>query len=128
MANPDENLEQKIKENFVNAENARLVAEAKEEEDRKRRKIVADTRIVLKSVAGRRHIWEQLARSGIFSASFGADDRSTNFREGQRDIGIQLLRDVNEADPKAYAQMQEEYIAAQIQQSLERDKKENQDD
>lgn len=104
-------------ENFIGADTGRLNAEIEKERVIEHLKVVGDLRKVLSIPEGRRFVWEQLARAGIYNASFctsevpGEGRRLSDFKEGQRDIGIQLLLDVNEANPSAFAQMQAEYFS-----------------
>lgn len=106
-------------ENFIVADTERLNAEREKERQLEHLKRITDLRKILSIPEGRRFVWEQLTRAGIFSASFaisetpGEGRRLTDFKEGQRDMGIQLLSDVNEANPGAFAQMQAEHVSAQ---------------
>lgn len=84
------------------------------DEKRKKRRIreLADIKKVLSIPEGRRFIWRMWGECGTFKASFTPKDTNhTMFREGQRDIGLALLEDVNIAAPLAYAQMKQEYIS-----------------
>lgn len=59
---------------------------------------------------GRRIIFRWLERSGVFRSSYtgGAE---TFFREGQRNVGLMLLAQVNEHAPQLYATMLKEQRA-----------------
>lgn len=72
-----------------------------------RERELEDVRFVLSDVRGRRFYWRYLKLCRIFALSFTGDNE-TFFREGQRDIGLRLLGDLNEATPAAYAVMKEE--------------------
>lgn len=68
-----------------------------------------DVRTVLGTSDGRRFMWRYLRRCGIFSSSFVAgDSHQTAFLEGERRVGLELLADVNDADPGAYLKMMHE--------------------
>lgn len=92
-------------ENFLNKE---------DEIKRKRRKQreINDLRDILTTPQGRRYIWKLWGCTGVFRASYAPKDANlTAFREGQRDIGLILLQDINEASPTALAQMRSEYLS-----------------
>lgn len=78
-----------------------------------RQRELSDIRAVLKSPEGRRFIWKLLSDAGIFRSSFSQNAMQTSFMEGQRDNGLRLLHDVNEAEPNAFARMQAEYLSEQ---------------
>lgn len=66
--------------------------------------VVEMFRSVLRTRAGRRLIWWLLDRAGLFATSYTGDDR-TIFREGRRDLGLQVLSWTHRADPEAYVDM-----------------------
>jgi hypothetical protein len=85
-----------------------------DETKRKRRKAreVNDLRDILALPQGRRYIWKLWGLTGVFRASYAPKDSNlTAFREGQRDIGLALLQDINEASPTALGQMRSEYLS-----------------
>lgn len=63
-----------------------------------------DLKYILDSEQGRRFIWKQLERCGVFKSSFTGSSE-TYFLEGQRNIGLKLLADVMACDPQAYLKM-----------------------
>lgn len=82
-------------------------ARRKESEDERRARRVAegeDLRRVMSTASGRRFVWGQLERAGVFRSSFTGNSE-TFFREGQRNIGLMLLADVNEFCPEQYLTM-----------------------
>lgn len=89
-------------------ENKKLSAD----NQRIRQKEVDDVRKILKTPEGRRFVWRQLSLCGIFRSSWNLNSNQTSFSEGQRNVGLGLLVDVNEADPTAYAKMQSEHVSA----------------
>ena len=108
----------------MNQEEKRLVYEPeelkaqKDREDKarvKREKEMADIRDVLSTPGGRRFIWRLLAESNTIDASFvpGQYDM-TAFKEGQRDIGLKILLDIEEAKPGIYAQITNEIRSAAV--------------
>ena len=56
---------------------------------------------------GRRIVWGILDLAGVFRSSY-TGDAETFFREGQRNIGLILLAQINEHCPAQYAQMVDE--------------------
>ena len=87
--------------------------EQRKESDRLRKRKLGDWRKILSTKEGRRLTWSLLAETGLFRSSFTANSNQTSFLEGQRDIGLGILRFVNEADSAAFAQMQREFMSEQ---------------
>ena len=54
---------------------------------------------------GRRIAWRQLDRAGVYRTSFGGNADTTNFNEGQRNMGLMLIADIHAHAPEAYTQM-----------------------
>ena len=63
-----------------------------------------DMRFILSTQQGRRFVWKNLTRAGIFQTSFTGNS-TTFFNEGKRDIGLKMLADVMEASPDSYVAM-----------------------
>lgn len=82
------------------------------QERKSRQKEISDIKSILNKPEGRRYIWRLLCKCGIFNNSFTGDSNLTAFNEGKRNIGLDILLDVNEAEPAAFARMQNEYISA----------------
>ena len=80
-------------------------AEAREKRGRERE--VDDMAWVLSTPQGRRFIWRYLGECGLFRSSF-VGQFQTFFNEGERNIGLKLLADVNDAHPEAYVIMMKE--------------------
>lgn len=89
-------------------ENKKLSAD----NQRVRQKEIDDIRKILKTPEGRRYMWRQLGLCGIFRNSFNLNSQQTAFSEGQRNIGLALLTDINEADSTVFGKMQNEHISA----------------
>lgn len=66
-----------------------------------RRRELADVQFVLSSIEGRRLYWRMMVSTGIFKSSFTGNN-TTFFNEGERNVGLRMLNDMNEADPEAY--------------------------
>jgi hypothetical protein len=74
---------------------------------KERRQQLEDVRWILSTKSGRRFFWRYIGDCGVFRSSFtGSSD--TFFKEGMRIVGLNLLSDINDADPKAYALMMSE--------------------
>jgi hypothetical protein len=72
--------------------------------DRVRDHELGDLRSVLATAEGRRLVWRYLTRCGVFKTSMTGSSQ-TFFLEGQRNVGLWLLADINAADPGAYVTM-----------------------
>lgn len=87
-----------------NAADPEQVQKAKEKSESFNDRRLNDVREVLNTVRGRRFFWRYLEICGVFKTS-NADASQIFFNEGMRNIGLQLLADVNEASPEAYLLM-----------------------
>lgn len=72
-----------------------------------RDKELDDIRFILSTPQGRRVYWRLLSQFGIFKTSFTGNS-TTFFNEGQRNAGLFLLSELNDADPEAYVLMMKE--------------------
>lgn len=81
-------------------------AQKKEQSDHERR--LNDLRYVLNDRRGRRFLWKTMSDCGIFQTSFSSSTNVTFFNEGQRNVGLKILSDLNEAAPEVYVLMCEE--------------------
>ena len=79
---------------------------------RVRQKQIEDVGKILRTPEGRRYFWRKMDEYGIFRSSFNLNSNLSAFNEGQQNAGLDILRDVSEADPSAFAQMQNEYVSA----------------
>jgi hypothetical protein len=82
--------------------------------DKKRRKAgrVEDRRLtafkaVMATREGRRYVWWLLDQCGVFRTSFTGNS-ATFFNEGQRNVGLMLIADINAACPEQYIVMLDE--------------------
>lgn len=66
-----------------------------------------DVKWILSTPQGRRFMWRYLGECGVFKSSF-VGQYQTFFNEGERNIGLKLLADVNDAHPEAYVLMMKE--------------------
>lgn len=87
-----------------------ILAQARQREDIDRKKKVerdqeiADFKWLMSDKRGRRFMWRLLDMTGLYRCSFTGNS-TTFFNEGQRNIGLQLMADINEQAPEAYPQM-----------------------
>lgn len=112
------------------ADNAADETEVKERGKKskdKRTRELDDVFFILGSPQGRRFFWRYLGRCGIFRTSMTGNN-TTFFNEGERMIGLNLLADLNEANPEAYAVMQKEAALEALAQLNSKPKKEESQD
>ena len=69
---------------------------------------IEDLRWVMSDKRGRRVVWRLLEIAGIYRLSYTGDDR-TAFNEGQRNVGLKLLAEVNQHCPAEYMEMLKEH-------------------
>lgn len=68
-----------------------------------------DVRWILSTRQGRRFVWKILERSRIHALSFDEESaRKSDFNEGKRSIGNQLLAELMSIRPDAYIEMMKE--------------------
>lgn len=132
---PPNDLEKALKDAELAAcqfeETSHLSDEEKElakrmEDERKRRaKDRSDMIQALRMVEARRILYRILEKCGPYQPSFDPNNaRMTDYNEGRRSIGIEVLLMINSADPQAYVQMCNEH-ASDEKVDKERKRKEN---
>lgn len=67
-----------------------------------------DLKWLMSEVRGRRIAWRLLTRAGVFRLSYTGEPISTTFREGERNVGLRLLAEINTHCPELYALMAQE--------------------
>lgn len=72
-----------------------------------------DIKWLMGSKRGRRVVWRQLERCGVYRLSFNHSGSITAFNEGMRNIGLMLLAQVQELAPDQFAVMLKEQTAKQ---------------
>jgi len=92
-----------------NAADEEQVTRGRKKEKYNRSEELADLRIVMQNPSGRRFLWRLLFTCHLYTTSFAYDPNRTAFNEGERNIGLQLVADMIEADPRAYAQMIQDF-------------------
>lgn len=85
--------------------------ETRTEYKRRRDREIDDLRAVLKLPQGRRFVYKVLCECGVFKSSFTQNSLQSAFNEGKRDIGLELLRALDETEPMAYTQMLQEHFS-----------------
>jgi len=64
-----------------------------------------DLRWLMKCRQGRRVVWRQLDRAGVFRSVFNTNAMQMAFTEGNRNGGLQLLAQINAVCPEFYQTM-----------------------
>ena len=65
---------------------------------------------------GRRVVWALLEHCGVFQTSFTSNGSMVMFREGRRDVGLKLMKDIEVAAPEAFPLMWRENMDAETLQ------------
>lgn len=65
---------------------------------------------LLSSKRGRRMVWRQLDRAGVFRLSFNTNSMQMAFNEGARNDGLRLLAQIHAVRPEAYTEMLRESL------------------
>ena len=91
-----------------NAADSRQVREAGKRERWTREQELADIRHLLSLVQFRRFVWRYLGRCGLYQTSFSDAANQTYFLEGKRQVGLEIMADITEADPDSYLRMMNE--------------------
>jgi hypothetical protein len=86
----------------TNAANPAKVKEAGDREKLLKKQETEDLKAVLSSVAGRRFLHRQLSVCGIYRTSM-TGTVYTYYNEGARQVGLNLMAEIEEADIEAYA-------------------------
>lgn len=85
-----------------------IVAAAREKEERLRQREIEDLTKLMDTAHGRRFMWRQLERCGVFKLSYSGELASTSFNEGQRNIGLGLFAEIMAHCPNLYLLMADE--------------------
>lgn len=110
-----------------NAADPEQVKEAGQKEKHGRNKELDDIYWVLSTRQGRRFFLRYMTFCGVFRSSWDPSAR-IHFNEGQRNVGLMMLADLNESDPSAYEKMKrEEEIDIEIMKPKRKKKEENYD-
>jgi len=85
-------------------------------EEREYMTLLDDTRRLASLPQGRSFIWHVLSLCELHSSSFTGNSR-TFYNEGKRDVGLNLLQLLEEADPTIYPSLIMERAKKQIAQN-----------
>lgn len=91
-----------------NAADESQVKGAEKAEKRAKQREMNEILTILQTSQGRQYIWRLLEKCGVYQSSFDNSGSRVYFNEGQRNIGLMILADVNDADPDAYVTMMKE--------------------
>ena len=95
-----------------NAADPKQVKRAGRRDKERAKRAEADLRWVLSDPRGRRFLWQLLGDAGIFRTSFTGNSE-TFFREGMRNLGLQVFTKIHEVAPDLYLEMAQEAQAEQ---------------
>ena len=87
-----------------NAADPEAVGQKKRKADRSENARLNAFKAVMNTRDGRRTIWWLLEQCGVFRSSFTGTE-STFFNEGQRNVGLILIADINAICPEQYLVM-----------------------
>lgn len=87
-----------------NAADAKQVKNASEKIKSLKERDLGDVRWIVSTPQGRRFYWKYLKSCHVFETSFTGNSH-TFFNEGERNVGLRLLAELNDADPEAYMKM-----------------------
>jgi hypothetical protein len=86
---------------------------------KKREREKNDIKKLLKLPEFRRFVWRKWGEWGLLKDTFTQNSNQTAYNCGQRLCALNLLADMNDADSKAFPQMQAEYISEQLSKKQE---------
>jgi hypothetical protein len=81
---------------------------------------VEDLKWLMGHKQGRRYVWRQLQRYGVYRSSFRENPLEIAFLEGARNHGLQLIADIHEHCAERYAEMLKEMKANGRRESSDR--------
>ena len=90
-----------------NAADEKRVKEKGELEKRRADRDAADFTGIMSTESGRRFVWRMLTACHIYESSFTGNN-TTFFNEGERNIGLMLMADINSHCPEMYIKMLQE--------------------
>lgn len=70
---------------------------------------VEDFKWLVAHAQGRRLLWRLLERSGVYRTSYNGSKDDTLFREGMRNLGLEVLGELHEISPQTYSKMLTEH-------------------
>ena len=91
----------------MNASDPQQIAEIEGKAKRKQSQDNLDLLWVMSSPEGRRFVWRILEGAGLYRLSYTGNSE-TFFNEGQRNIGLKLLSELQKVSPDEYVKMTQE--------------------
>jgi hypothetical protein len=73
-----------------------------------RRKEIEDLKWLMAHKPGRRFMWRLLEMAGVYRTSFHTSGSVTAFNEGQRNVGLRYVAEIQELTPDNYLAMLKE--------------------
>lgn len=98
----------------ANSEKNSVAAKKRLADDRAADKEVITS--LMRTVVGRRWIWNQLSFAQIFVGDEMLDPYVMAFKKGQRNTGLRLLQDVNRFAPDMYVRMVQENSGVKLEE------------
>lgn len=93
---------------IYDAGDEKQVRKRKTKDQLKREQQLVELKAILDTRFGRDLLWRMLERCSVFKTTFSSEPLTMAFNEGKRQIGLWLLKEINEAQPKAYSLMTQE--------------------
>ncbi|MCY1396710.1 hypothetical protein D9M71_116920 [compost metagenome] len=93
----------------MNAGEQNAQDQARKQEKLARQQEINDFRWLMSDPRGRRLMWRVMGKCRLFQPSFDPHGGITNFNEGQRNVGLFLLSEINDVCPQRYAEMAAEH-------------------
>lgn len=90
--------------NVDNAADPEQVKAAKKKERHKEIQNIEDVRAMLRTGFGRRFLWRYLSNCNVFNALQGPLPH-IHYEEGYRQVGLQIMDDIIQANPEALVEM-----------------------
>lgn len=91
----------------MNASDPQQIAEVESKARRKRDQDNEDLLAVMSTHEGRRFVWKILESAGLYKLSYTGNSE-TFFNEGQRNVGLKLLSELQKVTPDEYLRMTQE--------------------
>jgi hypothetical protein len=82
---------------------------------------------VMSAPQGRRYIWRELGRNGLFLQTYSPNNSDHCFKAGQRNAALALLADLMRVTPDDYLLMQAEAIELEKRNTIENEETTNDD-
>ena len=94
-------------------------ARQKQLEQIRKFRMSADLEFVLSGPPGRRFLWELLGQTGMFTGGFINNGSEQYFRAGQRDLGLKLMKRIQDEFPESFLLMQSEAMKLVVDEKQE---------